>query len=184
MQWYEKEKGRLIVNNGYTLNEDRPFYEDGRAFDGASSGRPGGWQPLFEKTSSAPSGMWRVRAVLRLWQIHLGIAVGLCVPIVLLGRKRAHWRPWELLAVVLPFSVWVLLMVSPLSIGRKGSGNLVEPFYLALGVPIAAIVRVWTGPRLLRPAQINLLIAALLGALCTAGAAVFFLVPPWLTIAR
>ena len=41
-----------------------------------------------------------------LWLIHAVIAFALTSPIVSFGRRRAHWQLWELLAFIIPFSVW------------------------------------------------------------------------------
>lgn len=181
MKWYEAEKDHLVVNHRYAQNEIRPLYEPERAEDWKPSKPACGWQPLFEEATSAWPGMDKIAAILVIWSVHFGIAAVLCAPIVFFGRKRVHWQWWELLAFVLPFGVWLLLTASPLSIGRKGIGNLVEPFYLALGVPVAAMVRLGVGQRPSRKGRV-LVITVLIGVLCIAAAAVFFIVPPLLSI--
>ena len=195
MQWYMEEKDYLAVNYRYWGNEiplETLYYESKPEPLTASSsprkqgGRwarhlarmtPGSWQqPLFEKTTAARPG--KIKAILLVWSLQFGIAAVLSAPFVFFGRKRAQWRWWELLAFVLPFAVWLLLTDSSLSIGRKGYGNLNEIFYLALGVPLAAMVRVAIGPRPAVRAHVGWVAAALVGVLCVAAAAVFFLVPP------
>ena len=112
--------------------------------------------------------------LLRIWAMHTAIAVVSSAPIVFFGRKRVRWRLWELLVLVLPFTVWTLLMFSEFSTGRKSLANLGEPFYIALGAPVAAFVRVAVGSRI----PDSVCIASLIATLCLVAAGVFFIVPP------
>ena len=112
-------------------------------------------------------------AMLWIWFVHAAIATVLSAPIVFFGRKRVHWRSWELLALVLPFIVWSLLMFSDLSTG-KSLANLGEPFYFSFAVPVAALVRVAVGTRIAERTFAGCLIAAL----CVVAVGVFFIVPP------
>lgn len=113
-------------------------------------------------------------AMMWIWATHAGIAGVLSAPIVFLGRKRVHWRVWELLVLVLPFMVWSGLMFSELSTGKKSLANLGEPFYFAVAIPVAALVRVAVGARIPERACAGSLIALI----CLVAGAVFFLVPP------
>jgi peptidoglycan/LPS O-acetylase OafA/YrhL len=106
--------------------------------------------------------------------MHAAIAAVLSAPIVFFGRKRVRWHAWELLLLILPFTVWAVLMFSDYSTGTKTLANLGEPFFFALGVPIAALVRVALGSRVREP----VCAASAIAALCLAAAAVFFTVPP------
>ena len=111
--------------------------------------------------------------MLIIWLMHVGIAAVPSAPIVFFGRERVHWRSWELLALVIPFTVWMCLMYSDLSTGWKSLSNLAEPFFFSLAVPLAALARVAVGTKVNEKWFAGLLIAAL----CGAAAAVFFLVP-------
>lgn len=117
--------------------------------------------------------MEMIGGVLLLWLMHAGIAAGLTAPVVYLGRRRANWRSWELLATVLPFCVWLALMFSEFSTGWKTMSNLVEPLYFSLAVPVAAMVRVIVGTRI----DERICAAILMVALCLIATAVFFFVP-------
>jgi hypothetical protein len=108
-----------------------------------------------------------------LWLAHAGIAAVLSAPIVYFGRKRVHWRPWELLALLLPFAIWTLLMFSKLSTSKKSLANLAEPFYFALSIPLATMVRVAIGSRISERACA----ACILTTLCVVAALMFFFVP-------
>ncbi len=110
-----------------------------------------------------------------IWLIHVAIAGALTTPIVLLGRRRVHWHLWELAAFVAPFGLWLLLMFSGLSAGRKSLANLGEPFYFSLAIPIVALARVAIGTR----AAERVCAAVLVVIACGMAAAVFFIVP-WL----
>src|ERR1043166_5476517 len=109
----------------------------------------------------------------RLWLMHAGIGLVLTSPILFFGRKRARWEWWELVAIVLPFSLWSGLMFSELSTG-KSLANLVECIYISFAVPVVAFVRVWVGGKIHQRRYS----AALIGLLCGVAAAVFFLTPP------
>jgi hypothetical protein len=112
-------------------------------------------------------------AILWIWLVHAAIATVLSAPLVFFGRNRVHWRVWELLVLVLPFLVWHVLMLSPLSAG-KSLANLGEPFYFAFAAPGAALVRILVGSRIRERACGAVLIAAV----CLVAAGVFFIVPP------
>ncbi len=118
--------------------------------------------------------MEEFNAMLIIWLIHAGLAAVPSAPIIFFGRKRIHWRTWELLALVIPFAVWMCLMFSDLSTGRKSLSNLAEPFFFSLAVPAVALARVAVGTKVNEKWFAGLLIAAL----CGVAAAVFFLVPP------
>jgi hypothetical protein len=108
-----------------------------------------------------------------IWLVHAVAGAGLAAPILYLGRQRAGWANWELLALVIPFGVWVGLMLSPLSDGRKSLANLGEPICISLAMPVLAIVRVALGRRLSERAYA----AGFITVLCVIAARVFFMVP-------
>ena len=111
-------------------------------------------------------------AILLIWLVHAIIAAVLSAPIVFFGRKRVHWRFWELLVLILPFIVWYLLMFSELAIG-KSIANLGEPVFFALAVPVAALARVVISSRVPE----RLCAASLIATVCVVAASVFFIVP-------
>jgi hypothetical protein len=115
-----------------------------------------------------------VRVLLILWPMHVVAGVALAAPIVFLGRKRAHWRVWELSLLVLPFTTWWLLIASPLSDNFKSLANLgIEPLLVALVVPVATLLRVAVGASVSQ----GLFAAVLILASCAAAAGIFALVP-------
>ena len=105
------------------------------------------------------------------WSVHTVIAALLSAPIVFFGRKRVHWRWWELSALVLPFTVWLFLMLSDLATGRKSIANLGEPYYFSVVIPLAALARVSLGTRF----HERVSSAVLIGILCAVAARVFSL---------
>lgn len=112
--------------------------------------------------------------ILIAWMVHLIVVAVLVSPIVFLSRKRVQWHSWELLAVVVPFSVWMGLMVSDLSSGIKSLSNLVvEPGILGLTLALGALARVAMSDRLSdrTASRMTLLI------LCFGAAAVYWSVP-------
>jgi hypothetical protein len=112
------------------------------------------------------------RLLITIWLVHVVIAAVPSAPIVYFGRRRVHWQLWELLIFVLPFLVWTALMLSDLSLGKSMS-NLSEPFLFALGIPIAALVRVFVGSRVSE----RLCAACLIALMCVVAVVVFFSVP-------
>ena len=108
-----------------------------------------------------------------MWFAHSAIGLVLAGPILFLGRKRAGWASWELLALVIPFCVWAALMVSPLSAGKKSLGNIGEPVYISFAMAVLALVRVAVGRRLSERAYAITFITVL----CVVAAATFFMVP-------
>ena len=107
------------------------------------------------------------------WSVHAVIATVLSAPIVFFGRRRVHWRWWELSALVLPFAVWSFFMLSDLATGRKSIANVGEPYFFSFAIPLAALVRVWLGTRF----DERLSSAVLIGTLCAVAASVFVFVP-------
>jgi len=75
--------------------------------------------------------------------------------------------------LVIPFCVWVLLMLSPLSTGRKSLSNMGEPICISFAMPVLALLRVCLGRRISE----SVYAACFITALCMVAAAVFFMVP-------
>jgi len=111
--------------------------------------------------------------IFMIWLMHAFIAGILSAPVIFFGRQRAHWKLWELLAFVLPFLVWTLLMCSQLSAGKKSLANLGEPIFFDLAIPVAALVRVGIGRRL----NENVCAGILIGLVCAIAVVVFFVIP-------
>ncbi len=97
----------------------------------------------------------------------------LTAPIVFLSYRRVAWQKWELLAFVLPFGIWSVLMFSGLSTGKSMS-NLLEPFCLPPAIAVAALVRAILGNQVSE----RICAVVLITALCLIAVAVFFIVPP------
>jgi hypothetical protein len=109
--------------------------------------------------------------MLLLWSYHVAIAAVLSAPIIFFGRKRVEWRVWELLAGILPFAAWSVLMFSDLR--TKSLANLGEPFYFALGVPVGCLVRVGIG----RKMPEVLVAEGLIAVMCVVAVAVYLRFP-------
>ncbi len=105
--------------------------------------------------------------------MHAGAAAILSLPIVLIGWKRVHWYYWELLAFVLPFAVW--WAISCLGHFPKGLGNLIEPMYVSLVLPLGALVRVIGGKGM--ESDEKVLAAILLGGMCVVAGIVYVVTP-------
>jgi hypothetical protein len=112
--------------------------------------------------------------ILIAWVIHAVVAVVVVSPIVFLARKRVHWQPWELLAVVIPFIVWFGLMLSDLSTGFKSLSNLViEPGILALTLALGALARIAMSPSIPEKTASKITLVGL----CFGAAVLFWIVP-------
>ena len=108
-----------------------------------------------------------------LWIVQAVAGAALSAPVLYLGRGRVSWAHWEFFALIIPFCVWLLLMLSPLSAGRKSLANIGEPIYISFAMPIAALLRVGIG----RTVPERICAVGLIGALCVVAAVVFFAVP-------
>jgi len=117
--------------------------------------------------------METVGTLFLIWSAHAVVGAALAAPILFFGRKRIGWANWELLAFVIPFCVWVVLMLSPLATGRKSLANLGQPVYISFAMPALAFVRVAVGRRLSE----RVYAACFIITLCVVAAAVFFMVP-------
>ena len=108
-----------------------------------------------------------------IWTMQAVVGAALAAPILYLGRKRAGWSSWQLLALVLPFLVWLLLSLSPLAAGRKSLANIGEPVLIGFAMPLAALVRVGLGKSI--PDRVCAV--GLITLLCVVAGIVFFSVP-------
>jgi hypothetical protein len=109
--------------------------------------------------------------IINLWLLHVVSASVFAGPIAFFGRQRASWRWWELSGFVVPFLVWLLLMLY----GKqpKSLSNVGEVLYISISVAVAVVARVALGPRLPRtPVAVVLLVA-----LCSVAAATYFFTP-------
>jgi hypothetical protein len=80
------------------------------------------------------------------WLLHVvvaGLPLALIVP---LSRKRVHWQRWELLALILPYSIFTVLMLS--NVESKNPLNMFDATSISVAVAIAALVRVAVGTRI------------------------------------
>jgi hypothetical protein len=117
---------------------------------------------------------WETASLLFLiWSIHAVIGMALSAPVLFLGRKRIGLAFWMLLALVIPFCIWILLMFSPLSIGRKSLANMGEVAYVSFAMPALALFRVALGKRISE----RIYAVSFITILCGIAVAVFFLVP-------
>jgi len=64
-------------------------------------------------------------------------------PVLFFGRHRAHWERRDLLGLILPFLVWLSLMLTPWVRGKTSGNALAEGLWLSVALVIAACVRVW-----------------------------------------
>jgi hypothetical protein len=105
------------------------------------------------------------------WFVYAAVATVLTAPIVFLGRKRIFWEPWEFLALVIPYFVWLGLMLSGLK--PKSLSNLVEPILIGIAAPVLALLRIG----LSRKMDERLLAAGLITILSLVAGAVYWIVP-------
>jgi glycopeptide antibiotics resistance protein len=106
-----------------------------------------------------------------LWLAQAIVATVLTAPIAYFGRLRTSWRWWETLALVIPFSIWLLLM----SYGHlpKSLSNVGEVGNIALAIPLVALVRVALARRFSQAIAAPILF----GLLCFVPVATYFFTP-------
>src|SRR5262249_8010561 len=107
------------------------------------------------------------------WLIHVFIAGALSSPVVFFCRRRVHWLWWEALVFIVPFFLWMALMLSDLSTGRKSIANLGEFVFITPAVPIAALIRVALGTRV----REGICAGSLFALICLTAIGVFWLTP-------
>jgi uncharacterized membrane protein len=107
------------------------------------------------------------------WLLHAGIGGLLSAPIVFFGRKRVHWKLWELAAFVLPYCTWMVLLFLGAT-PSKTLANLVEPLLIGAVIPLAALVRALIGVRITE----SLSAGTLVGVLCGIAAGLAMFTPP------
>jgi hypothetical protein len=117
--------------------------------------------------------MEAVSIMIWIWMIQAAIGATLSAPILFLGRKRIGWANWELLALIVPFCVWMILMLSPLAANRKSIANLGDAFDIGLAMPVLALIRVAIGKKITE----RVYAISFISTLCVVAAAIFFLVP-------
>ena len=106
-----------------------------------------------------------------LWGVHAIVTLVLCSPLLYFGRHRAKWQPYDLLALALPFLVWLFCMEA--CIMSKSLANFGECFLISIAIPFAAATRIALGYR-----QRQWIYSALIiFALCLVAIAIYFLVP-------
>lgn len=110
-------------------------------------------------------------AMLVYWLVYAAIALALSAPFIFLARKRVDWHAWELLAFVLPFSLWAVLVY--VNDAGKSLSNLVEPFVFVPAIPMAVLARAIVGRRY----DQTRLAAFLIVLLCLVAAGVYLLMP-------
>lgn len=113
-----------------------------------------------------------VVAFLLIWLTHAFFGVVLSAPILFLGRKRIGWSHWLLLTLVIPFGVWLLLILSPLPV-QKSMSNITEPLLIMVAMPVLAAARVLLGTRVPEKVQA----VAFLTIMSAVAAAIYFFFP-------
>src|SRR6266404_4110516 len=92
---------------------------------------------------------WTIFFWLFFWFIYYLLpAALLSTPFWIFGRHRARWIWWEFAILIVPYVVWVTCLF----INQRGKGlqNVLEMFWLACTVPLAAMLRVLIGSRVNR----------------------------------
>jgi Na+/proline symporter len=82
-----------------------------------------------------------------------------------------HWNRWDFALALLPFAVWILLMITNGT--GKSLANLAEAMYLGCMAPLAPIVRVAVGDK----ANQRLMALGLLVGMCLVAISVWAFVP-------
>lgn len=118
--------------------------------------------------------MEKISILFSIWVIFSIPAALLAGLVIFFGRHRVDPKGWDALIFVVPFGIWACLISSDLSVDQKSLGNLGEPIYFMVAIPVAALVRVVVGRRLPQtPFAVALIVLVSIIAIAT-----FFTVPP------
>jgi hypothetical protein len=108
------------------------------------------------------------RFFLAVWPYHLAIAAVLTIPIAAF-TPRAGWKRWELLAFILPFSIFAG------AASLRDHGNALQAVAtLTLAIPVAALIRARLGAY---PEAHRLVGVVGLGALCVLSLGLYLFLP-------
>jgi len=118
--------------------------------------------------------MSAVEAILRMWALHVMLTLIYASPVLFFGRHRAHWERRDLFGLVVPFLVWLSLMLTPWARGKTFGNALAEGLWLSVALVIAACVRVWMS----NIRERRCYFWPLLCAVCLVGAIAFMVTSP------
>jgi hypothetical protein len=112
-----------------------------------------------------------IEIVIATWGLYLVPFLLVGGPVWFFGRRRVQWNRWDFALVLLPFAVWIALMMA--NHAGKSFANLGEAFCLGCVAPLAPIIRVAVGDR----ANHELLALALLVGVCLVATGLWAFVP-------
>jgi hypothetical protein len=78
-----------------------------------------------------------------IWLIHIIIIGSACSFCWKLGEQRVNWMWYDHLTIILPFLIWLSLMISDNS--NKSLANLAEGIFLGLFISLSPIIRIIIG---------------------------------------
>jgi hypothetical protein len=110
---------------------------------------------------------------LYLWLVQAGVAGVIAMPVYLRWRERVQWRSWEMIDLILPWAVWMALMLTDLA--AKSLGNLGETAVVGLAIALGVVTRAVIGTRVRQPMAGRVMLIAL----CIVAAGIYFLMPVW-----
>jgi|WetSurMetagenome_2_1015567.scaffolds.fasta_scaffold99918_2 hypothetical protein len=74
-----------------------------------------------------------------LWLFYLVPSIFIAGPVMFFTRKRVEWNLWDFAMFILPYSIWIFLIIAH---GKgKGIGNMLESLMIGCIVPISPVTR-------------------------------------------
>ena len=87
-----------------------------------------------------------VSVMMIFWFLHLVPAAGIATPIWFLGKSRVRWFKWEYSILVVPYTLWAILLLYDSTDKTLANVNA-EALALGLVVPMVPMVRLAIGQR-------------------------------------
>lgn len=115
--------------------------------------------------------METIPTVFVIWGFYLTPFLPIAAAVWFFGRRRVQWNRWDFALVVLPFAVWMALMM--VNSSGKSISNLAEAFWLGCAAPLAPIIRVSVGQK----TNQKVLAIGMLVVVCLAAVGLWALVP-------
>jgi hypothetical protein len=108
-----------------------------------------------------------------LWLGHAVITLPVVAPVVWFTRRFVRWHWWELTVFLVPFAVWLTLIISGAL--PKTLANLGEAVYVSAAIVVAAILRA----ALARIAGSRMVPALLIASVTACAVGVYYFTPMW-----
>jgi cytochrome bd-type quinol oxidase subunit 2 len=108
-----------------------------------------------------------------LWLVHVLVTSPVVAPVLWFGRHRVRWNWWEATVFIVPFSLWLGLVLT--NWRPKTLANLGECFLISLAIVVGVLLRTLLG----RSGDNRRVGAVLVLGVTAIAVATYFVTPMW-----